>query len=147
MPVYFVEARNVAFMRKLRVSTSTSQRAIPVLHRWNESGTMNTVHERLQVVPGPGLVPAALVAAPRGFKLPTPAEGVKPKSVPLPSPLQSRYEFGSPCLATPVIHVTTFDYKIATLATRARLLTSNVWLQRTQKRSSPSGPVSWSTAF
>ena len=38
MPVYFVEARNVAFMRKQRVSTSTSQRAIPVLHRWNESG-------------------------------------------------------------------------------------------------------------
>ena len=79
------------------------------------------------------LVPTAVGAAPRGFELPAPAEGVKPKSV-LPSPLQSQYELGSPCLAPPVIQVTTFDYKIATLATRARLLTSNVWLQRTQKR-------------
>ena len=38
MPVYFQEARNVAFTRKQGVSTSTSQRVIPVLHRWNESG-------------------------------------------------------------------------------------------------------------
>ena len=84
------------------------------------------------------LVPTAVGAAPRGFVLPAPAEGVKPprsRCRPLlPSPLQSQYELGSPCLAPPVIQVTTFDYKIATSATRARLLTSNVWLQRTQNR-------------